>query len=66
LLVLFVKVPRPGDSEGNFAVILLSCHLGKWGKIRNYSGTLLDNPDRIVYRWWTFFRDSFFSPGKTL
>jgi len=24
---LFVKVPRPGDSEGTFSVFELSCHL---------------------------------------
>jgi len=24
---LFVKVPRPGDSEGNFSVFKSSCHL---------------------------------------
>jgi len=24
---LFVKVPRPGDCEGTFTIIELSCHL---------------------------------------
>jgi len=59
---LFIKAPRPGDSEGTFSVPWASCHLlplkGRGNPVKDTTSEFAAYVHTIPFKCWTSSREA--------